>query len=74
MAELMVPPPTPFVCPADPHEHEFDEIAPEGRATLVCNDGDELPGTLEAMQEHWDRMAEVSDFGDLWAHVPCDCV
>jgi hypothetical protein len=74
MADLLSPPPSPFVCPTDPHEHDFDQLGPEGRASFACNDGDEIPGSLEAMQEHWDRIMEVSEFGDMWGHIPADCV
>lgn len=69
----VIPPAEPYECPSDPHAHDFDEV-PEGRATLACNDGDALPGSLAATQEHWERLAEVSDFADIWGHVPTDCV
>ncbi|KAL0580849.1 hypothetical protein V5O48_001141 [Marasmius crinis-equi] len=62
----------PFECDCDPGERGFDPN-PESEAAYICNDGDPVPGDLEAAQAHYRRGVEFSSFGSVWASLRIAC-
>ena len=72
-ALLALSSPSIFQCSCDPHEHDTEQVF-DGRMTLACNDGDEVPLSLDQLQEYWEKLAGVSDFADLWGSIRTLCV
>ncbi|TEB32535.1 hypothetical protein FA13DRAFT_1687269 [Coprinellus micaceus] len=65
--------PVPYTCSCDEHAHDWDPL-PEAFATVLCNDGAEVSGSLKDLQDYWNELAGVSQFADYWGTIHAGCV
>ena len=70
---LLGPGTAPYKCSCNPFEHIWDAVY-DGQTTLVCNDGDEVPGSLEELEEYYEGLAKVSEWADIWGSIRGSCV
>ncbi|TEB34821.1 hypothetical protein FA13DRAFT_1788447 [Coprinellus micaceus] len=63
----------PYKCSCNPFEHIRDAVR-DGQTTLVCNDGDEVPNSLEELEEYYEGLVKVSEWADIWGSVRGSCV
>ncbi|THU83797.1 alpha/beta-hydrolase [Dendrothele bispora CBS 962.96] len=65
----------PFKCPCSGEEQ--DDIATEvedANTSILCNDGKEIPGTLEdAVEYHEKALREVSEWHSIWTGIRVSC-
>jgi len=64
--------PPPFECSRDPSKGlELNNI--EAQVAILCNDGTNIPADLHSAQKHFEMMSNMSEFGNLWAHIRVGC-
>ena len=65
--------PSPYTCSCDEHSHDWDSL-PEAFATVLCNDGAAVSGSLKDLRHYWNELAGVSQFADYWGTIHAGCV
>jgi hypothetical protein len=62
-------------CGEDPEPETIFLGPPEQELAVSCSDGDKVDDTVEDLQEHFERMAKMSSFAELWPiRIQCSLV
>ena len=64
--------PVVYQCSCDKHAHDWDSLS-DGLPTVACNDGVEVPQSLEELKEFWSDLATVSPFADFFGTIRARC-
>jgi len=74
--ELVNPPQPQYDCSCDSskeEERKWAEVT-DASATILCNDGADIPGDLESSRKYFEEMAKKSEWGDIWSSIRLGCV
>ncbi|KAF9457252.1 TAP-like protein-domain-containing protein [Collybia nuda] len=64
---------TPFQCNCDEGLPGID-VTSEAQAAILCNDGDDIPESLEDFQKYFKHLTEKSSWGELWSTIRAECI
>ena len=66
--------PPPFECSGDSESSkELEQNGIEAQIAILCNDGADIPADLDSARKHFERMSNLSEFGNLWASNGIQC-
>ncbi|KJA18178.1 hypothetical protein HYPSUDRAFT_45494 [Hypholoma sublateritium FD-334 SS-4] len=71
--EMAIPAPK-FECSCDENSGRAYASVPDATMAILCNDGDVVPGDLDATQAYYDMMTKSSKWGDIWSNIRMGCV
>lgn len=62
----------PFQCACDPSAHRFDRVN-DALSAILCNDGEQIPSSLEDAQKYFDSLYAESTWAEIWAGIRIGC-
>ena len=65
--------PSPFECSGDSSSKDLERDNLEALIAILCNDGADIPADLHSAQKRFERMSNMSEFGNLWASLRVLC-
>jgi hypothetical protein len=62
----------PFRCACD--DSPSLAVIKDAQTTIICNDGDVVPPSMEKLQKYFDEMTSTSSWSEIWAAIRTDCM
>lgn len=63
----------PFKCSCDESLPKID-LVDDAHAAILCNDGIDIPESLEDFQEYFTQLTNSSSWGHIWAGIRAECM
>lgn len=63
----------PFQCSCDEGLPDIDVVG-DAQAAILCNDGIDIPASLEDFEKYVTQLTKSSSWGELWAGIRAECM